>query len=92
MDKPFPLIYREFKDAIVKAINDTHLDIGVVQLMLEPIVEEVYKTAEQEARIQIAEYERSIEEVETVEEVKDEESLVKEEDADESLEFDPLVD
>lgn len=82
MNKPFPLIYREFKDAIVKAINDTHLDIGVVRLMLEPIVEEVYKTAEQEARRQIAEYERSIEEVEEI----------KEDDADESLELDTLVD
>lgn len=70
MNKPFPLIYREFKDAIVKAINDTHLDIGVVQLMLEPIVEEVYKTAEQEAKKQIDGYisELNREEIENIEE------------------------
>lgn len=91
MNKPFPLIYREFKDAIVKAINDTRLDIGVVRLMLQPIMEEVNNLAEHEAKKQIEAYVAEQNKAEEVE-VENEESLVKEENADESLEFDPVVD
>ena len=53
MNKPFIVSRNELLDAITTAINNSDLDIGIVDLILRQYSSEVSQIAEREAKAQI---------------------------------------
>lgn len=60
MNKPFIMLKNELMEKIVTAINESGLDICIVEMILEDIMRDVSRVADRETKKQMEEYEAAI--------------------------------
>ena len=60
MNKPFIMLKNELMEKIVTAINESGLDICIVEMILEDIMRDVSRVVDREAKKQMEEYEAAI--------------------------------
>lgn len=60
MNKPFIMLKNELMEKIVTAINESGLDICIVEMILEDIMRDVSRVVDRETKKQMEEYEAAI--------------------------------
>lgn len=65
IEKPITVIRQEFIDAISNAINNSNLPLFVVEPILRDVYLEVKSLSQKQYEIEKAEYEKTIQEVQT---------------------------
>ena len=60
MNKPFIMLKNELIEKIVTAINESGLDICIVEMILEDIMRDVSRVVDRETKKQMEEYEAAI--------------------------------
>lgn len=60
MNKPFIMLKNELMEKIVTAINESGLDICIVEMILEDIMRNVSRVVDRETKKQMEEYEAAI--------------------------------
>ena len=70
MNKPFIMLKNELMEKIITAINESGLDICIVEMILEDIMRDVSRVVDREAKKQMEEYEAAIAALQE-EEIKD---------------------
>lgn len=63
MNKPFSLIYKEFKDELSNLINNSGLHPSVVESILQNYLYEVNNAAKNQYNIEKMQYEKSLSEM-----------------------------
>lgn len=72
MNKPFSIIYREFKDGLANLINNSNLHPSIIESILQNYLYEISEAAKNQYRIEKAQYEKILSESEKSLEKKDE--------------------
>lgn len=60
MNKPFIMLKNELMEKIITAINESGLDICIVEMILEDIMRDVSRVVDRETKKQMEEYEAAI--------------------------------
>lgn len=60
MNKPFIMLKNELMEKIVTVINESGLDICIVEMILEDIMRDVSRVVDRETKKQMEEYEAAI--------------------------------
>lgn len=60
MNKPFIMLKNELMEKIITAINESGLDICIVEMILEDIMMDVSRVVDRETKKQMEEYEAAI--------------------------------
>lgn len=62
MDKPFSVLYEEFRQGLASLINNSSLPSFVVESVLQNYLNEVHEIAKNQYQVDKARYEKEIEE------------------------------
>lgn len=57
MNKPFSMIYREFKDALTSLINNSNLHPSIIESILQNYLYEISEAAKKQYNIEKTQYE-----------------------------------